>query len=377
MNNQHKARVALYISNYTIGNSPSLLNLINLLSKRNNIHLFLKNVGLITAEIKKNKNIKIIQMDGRYHSQNTISAMINRLKYKEIDYEFHIAVDPHGFVLCKELFPHIKPFYYSLELYLKNDHFGLDYNKSIMKKERENITSIKGLIIQSREKEDYFKADYALNKSVPTYILPVTCYGEGNKEKCKYLRDLYKIPEDNTIALHLGGIAEWFSCIELCNEFSKFNDLTLIFHGYSNKEYLKKLKKFIVQEEIKNVIINENVYDSINELDKIVQSCDIGIAWYNDISTGFRMVGRSSGKIATYLKFGLPVIATKYASTIEAIENPNCGVCITNLRTMKNALDFVRQNYQLLSENAIFEYEKTYRFERYEDGLLHFFDEYK
>ncbi|KQC05276.1 MAG: hypothetical protein APR54_08410, partial [Candidatus Cloacimonas sp. SDB] len=366
MENKQKALIAIYISNYTIGNSPSLLNLICLLSKHYNIHLFIKNVGLISSEIQNNKNIKIIRIDGRINAHIIISIFLNRIKFKRIKYDFHVAVDPHGFVLCKELFSDTKPFYYSLELYLKNDHFGLDYDELTEKKERENISSIKGLIIQSEEKEGYFRVDYALSKNIPTYILPVTCHGPGSNEKSNYLRDLYKISKDNKIALHLGGIAEWFSCIEICDEFSKLDDWILIFHGYSNKEYIKKLNRFIKKKDIKNVIINEITYDSINELDKIVQSSDIGIAWYNDISIGFRTVGRSSGKIATYLKFGLPVISTRYASTVDAIENTNCGICISDLRSMENAVEYICKNYQLLSQNAISEYEKSYRFEQYE-----------
>ena len=175
--------------------------------------------------------------------------------------------------------------------------------------------------------------------------------------------------------LHLGEIKWWYSCIEIAQQFAGMKDRVLFFHGYHDRDYLAMLKSSLTHNGIKNVIISEEIYDSMDDTDKLVKSCDIGIAWYNDITTGFRTVGRSSGKISAYLRFGLPVVATRYPSTVDAVEKAGCGVCIDRYDEIEGALARIEEDYEMYSANAIAEYDKTYWFENYKKALLNFIDE--
>jgi len=102
-------------------------------------------------------------------------------------------------------------------------------------------------------------------------------------------------------------------------------------------------------------------------------SCDLGIAWYDNISVGFRTAGKSSGKIAAYLRFGLPIIAKKYRSTIEAIEDTRCGICVDKITDIQEAIRNIELNYDKYSKNAIDEYNKRYDFNVYKEPLIKFF----
>lgn len=362
-------RLAIFISNYSIGNSPSIINLVNFLSKKFDLDIYLKSVSLINIPSLEKKNIKIINFN-KYNFFNFFLKFVN--KRQESDYFHYICFDPAGFVLCKKYFPFSNPIYYSLELYLKNDHFGLDYPVKIMNFEREKINEICGLIIQSEEKEAIFREDYGLSQNITAFLLPVTYEGNSIHEKSDFLRDLYDIKEDKKIALHLGGIAEWFSPIELAISFSKLDDWVLFFQGYQQKEYFKKLQNVLEESNIQNVILSDKVYPTIDELNPILQSCDIGIAWYNDISIGFRVAGKSSGKIPMYMRFGLPIIAKKYPSTIESIERTKCGICIDSFDEMQSAVVKILDNYEKYSTNSYVEYDRSYNFENYEECLLMF-----
>ncbi|NLE04934.1 MAG: glycosyltransferase family 4 protein, partial [Crenarchaeota archaeon] len=125
---------------------------------------------------------------------------------------------------------------------------------------------------------------------------------------------------------------------------------------------------------IHNVFILDEIFDSIKDIDKIIQSCSLGIAWYNDISIGFRTAGESSGKIPAYFRFGLPVVAKKYTSTYNAIEKTGCGLCVENYDDIINSLKMIENRFDYYSCNAIKEYEKKYRFEKYREKLLIFFN---
>jgi len=362
--------IAIFIANYTIGNSPSIINLLDLLSEHYCIHLFLSNVQLKNVNVLKRQNIEAI--DCEKISDRPFSQKINK-KYLSC-YDSYISFDPHGFVLCKELFPDARPIYYSLELYMKNDHFGLDYPKYIIDKERKEINTIKGLIIQSKEKEYLFRKDYHLSDEIPSLILPVTYKGLSVKERSQKLREKHQIDRHKRIALHLGGIAEWFSCIELAVTFSKLKNWVLFFQGYSDQKYLTLLKGVLSKYNITNVIISEETYDDIEDVDRIIMSCDIGIAWYNDVSIGFRTAGKSSSKIVAYLRFGLPIIAKKYPSTVEAIKEKGAGVCVDDFVEIPSALSQIERNYEQYSENGCREYDRTYWFGNYKRKIIDFIE---
>jgi glycosyltransferase involved in cell wall biosynthesis len=170
----------------------------------------------------------------------------------------------------------------------------------------------------------------------------------------------------------LGEIKWWFHCIDIARVFSEINDWVLVFHGCYDWEYLEELRSVIRDEHIDNVIVSTEVVDSIDDLDKLIMSCDAGIAWYSDFSVGLRNVGRSSGKISAYLRFGLPVITNSYPTLVSAVQETGCGVCIDSLELIPGALAKIEKNYSEYTRNAIAEYDNSYWFEKYKEGLLDF-----
>jgi hypothetical protein len=379
-------KVAVFIKKYSIGKSSPLLCLLDFLSDNCKVDLFIQDVYETSTAILKKNNINLVELKKKVgskfiqkmkhviaFSRNDIQRVRNA--FKAYDYSNYICIDPHGFFLCKQLFPEARPYYYSLELYFRNDHFNLDYPKDVMNTERAEIGKIKGLIIQSREKELLFREEYNLPDNIPALLLPVTYLKPSVKDKSAMLRNKYGISVKNRIALHLGGIQEYFSCIELALTFAMLHNWVLIFHGYHFGGYIKVLKKTLKKHNINNVFISEEVYEQIEDMDPLLMSCDLGIAWYNNVSLNFSTAGKSSGKIAAYLRFGLPVIAKKYRSTVEAIEETGCGVCVDNFPQIEGALKIIENNYATYSVNCRKEYDKVYWFANYKNDILKFLGE--
>jgi glycosyltransferase involved in cell wall biosynthesis len=365
------SKAAVFIAHYTLDNSPSLLNLLDFLSRKfTAVDLYHRSMDLLSTSFLQERNIRHISI---WHNKLSRNYVLQVFRARLTAYACCIAVDPHGFVLYQELCRGKHPLiYYSLELYLKDDHFGLLYPESVMKRERARIAAIDGFIIQSAEKESLFRQDYKLRETLPAFLLPVTYKGAANPEKSSFLREKYAIAADKKIALHLGGIADWHGCIEIAQAFKDLQGWVLFFQGYPDPAYQEKLGNMIVREKLSNVIVSTTRYDDIVALAPVIMSCSIGIAWYKDISIGFQTAGRSSGKIPAYMRFGLPVIAKKYSSTIEAIEAPGCGLCIDDFQDLPLAVNAITTQYSRFSQAALQEYNKTYRFENYEPQLLHF-----
>jgi glycosyltransferase involved in cell wall biosynthesis len=401
-------KIAVFIADYSIDYSPSILHLLDYLSETFRVELFIKNVHFKRSRILRKENISVIEVrprlnwrwfwnDLRCKTKEIIKYSIGRNRKMVFTigkrltlentraetnariYLAWIAIEPQGLILCKEIFPACHPIYYSLELYLRSDlpRLGQDEMHKLeimrmMENERRYIHDISGLIIQSREKENLFRHDYELADTVPSLTLPVTGQGNAVREKSNYLHRMLHIPDGKKIALHLGGMNSWFSCLEIAREFATLDGWVIVFQGNHNREYLRHFQRMIRADKTDNIIVLKKFYTEINSLDCILMSCDLGIAWYNDISLNFRTAGQSSGKIASYLKFGLPIVANRYPSTEEALAKPGCGICVDNMNEIPEALGTIAKNYTFFSANALREYERTYRFENYHQSLNEF-----
>jgi glycosyltransferase involved in cell wall biosynthesis len=89
------------------------------------------------------------------------------------------------------------------------------------------------------------------------------------------------------------------------------------------------------------------------ELDDLVASADIGLALYADRSgPAARLMGLASGKIASYLKCGLPVVATALPTLREFIEGYRCGVCVESIEEIPAALALIDSDYVEFRRNA-------------------------
>ena len=365
-----RKKIAVFLSHYTIGNSPSIINFIECLSDHYQVDMYMRSVGLRHAGILRKRNVA----PHYFQRRRSFSYFHARAKSLLAQYHRCVCFDPHGFALCKHFFPNSSPIYYSLELYMRNDHHGLHYPQELMESERSQINSICGLIIQSREKELLFRQDYGLSPDIPTLLMPVTYKGRSSEVRSSMIREAYDIGAERKVALHLGEITGWHSCIEIALEFSELRNWVLLFQGYHNPEYVARMERTLRENGIDNVLVSARVYDSLDGIDQVIQSCDVGIAWYNDISVGFRTAGKSSGKIPAYLRFGLPVIAKKYPSTVEAIEAPGCGICVDDFAEIGPALSRIEGNYAAHSDAARAEYDRTYRFELYESKIIEFIE---
>jgi len=364
---------AIFICQYNIDNSPSILNLLGYLLGKGRVTLYLRNVRLFNAGILLHENLTTINLDkDSVLIPAILRARLSGFKRSLDDFDNVICFDPKGLILCNLLFPAARPYYYSLELYLKNDHFGLDYPSWLSSLERRAVRRIRGLIIQSQEKDHIFRREHALSAEIPTFILPVTYRGTSSIEKSSYIREKFSIDSARKIALHLGGVAGWFSCIELAMQFSRLTDWALVFHGYQNPVYALELKNIICRNAMVNIYVNDEQFADLKQVDEVVRSCDLGVAWYNDISLGFRTAGHSSGKIPSYMRFGLPVIAKKYRSTLEAIEYVGAGICIDSFDEIAGAIKRIEVDYDNYSRQARRIYDANYNFEVYTGDLERF-----
>jgi glycosyltransferase involved in cell wall biosynthesis len=400
-------RIAVVIEQSGISHNASIVNFLEFLSSRFKIDIFLRQVWPQTAAVLRRATVQAVEIRQRplrllwawtkelakklltlnwaglwYWRPHGMEGMPSRqaaAQFPQDRYRCLVAFDPHGLLLCREIFPSARPFYYSLELYLPQDRANPFHDRTtrrrlrrVVLRQRKPLANIRGLIIQSGEREALFRAGFRLDPRIPALHLPVTSRGRSCGDKSDFLRKKYGLAAGTRIALHLGGIYGCYSCIELARAFAAIPGWMLVFQGLANRYYLERMRDVLAREAIRNTIISSDFYDQLEDLEPLLMSADLGIAWYNDISPNFTAIGRSSGKISSYLKFGLPVIVNRYPSTEEVIARNGCGVCVDDFSQIGPAIGRIDQEYERFAGSCRATYDGLFNFENYQQALLRF-----
>ena len=133
-------------------------------------------------------------------------------------------------------------------------------------------------------------------------------------ERCDYLHRELGIPADKKIALTIGSLSQWTMTDFLISSTYQWpEDWVLVVHnryGLDNDVHTY----FRRYGHLKNVYFSTRPAETPAEMKPIVQSADIGIALYkpleNNIWAGknIQHLGMASGKVSTYLQYGVPVV---------------------------------------------------------------------
>jgi glycosyltransferase involved in cell wall biosynthesis len=182
-------------------------------------------------------------------------------------------------------------------------------------------------------------------------------------EQTDWLRKRLGLSPDDRIVLHAGYITDWAMCVEMARAAEKWPEgrvLVLHSHSIQDKRYLKKLRRY-VGERVK-LSLESVPYE---DLPTLLASADIGIALYKGLGRSFTLIGSASGKIAYYLKCGLPVISNNYPSIREVLEGYGCGVCIDSPEEINSAVDRILADYDSMRKRAFHCYEENYMFSKH------------
>jgi glycosyltransferase involved in cell wall biosynthesis len=393
-----KGRVGFILYGYGLGNSPSLINAAKML-ERAGYHVdfftcetFLGNISFVEPqiqihEIKSSSAIndllsKILrfafqQMKGlllprsaqiritERSAEKRVSSYADTLAFviKHTAYKCFIGVEPLGlmtaFLLCsKKKMPFI---YYNMELHNEPDITAVE--ELVAKKiERKYSKYASFTITLDSERARLISTENDIPEdSIVT--VPVCAEGEPFRNKTNYLRDKLGLKKDDKIILYAGFIADWAMCEEIAKAAQSWpKNWILVFHshGYNDDRYVRRLKRR--DGERVRFSLSPVTYE---ELPELLASADIGIALYKDLGANFTLISSASGKIAHYLKCGLPVVVNSYPGISQVVDKYFCGIGIDSPVQMREAIEKILMNYERMQSGAYLCYEERYRFSRY------------
>jgi glycosyltransferase involved in cell wall biosynthesis len=298
-------------------------------------------------------------------------ALFSLRSVKREKYQCFIGVDMHGLVAAffAGLLKKVPIIYWSLEIRFLSD-FNDCLTRLVKRLEKMCHPQAAFTIIQDLERASSLNCENKIRNS-KTVIVPNGPLGWPQLEASDFFQKRFSILPSRRIILHIGMIEPAVLSLEIASEASNWNeDLVLIFHERAKRAEADPYIKQVQQAGAGRVLLSlEPVpYDA---LDSLVMSGHIGLVFYRkELGPNFSEIAGASGKLAHYLRCGLPVICLDLPGLVKVVNQYGCGICVSGPGEIQAAAQAIFRDYESYRVNALKCYEESYEFGRHFRGVL-------
>ena len=243
--------------------------------------------------------------------------------------------------------------------------------------EQHAARDVSALIVQDQEREQLLRDCSLVLTGVPTVLVPNSPEGRAAKRRSRYLRDFFGIADNARIILHSGSLAEWACALELAESTQAWpEDWVLVFHScrsMGSDQYTALVRKATRPGRI---YLSEEPLSS-DRYPELVRSAHIGVAFYREIpgcptsQRNARHIGWSSGKAASYLFEGVPIIYTGGGLFDATWQEYGCGEKVHDPRHTVDAISTLFENYEARCTEAVRCFNERLRVDGRFSRLLH------
>ena len=259
-------------------------------------------------------------------SEPSIMDFINA---KVGDYDFVIGID-RG-IIEAELISRAKKIPYALISY--EIFFEVEAGAQFKAPEIKACQNIEFAVVQDTVRAKMLSQENSIPLSKMIYIPVAGRSANINSVKKKYyLHESLNIGKSKKIVLYIGSIANW-TMADYILESTRYwpDDWVLVI----NNRYANKTNPYYAHYYNRDrIFFCAHPSENVRQLENILLSADIGVALYSPLKgsigcgNNIRYIGMSSGKIGTYLKYGLPVITNDIGEMSACIKKYELGTVV-------------------------------------------------
>jgi len=267
-----------------------------------------------------------------------------------------IGVDSDGLALAHTLARGAPLGYYSLELLLSYE-LSSDADRQLKLKERALSREAAFVVVQDEARGRLLAEDNGLAWE-RLALVPNAPPGPARRQPSGYWHARFELPRSARVVVHPGSLGDWTGIEAIVGSAADWPpNWVLVVHTRYDAEsspYVDGLRKRADPERVRFSLrpVPRQDYDAL------IDGADVGLAFY--ISSGassftqrnVQTIGLSSGKLAYYLRAGLPVIVNRAASIAGLVESSGCGVTVEDASGIGPALDRITGGYADFSNRA-------------------------
>jgi glycosyltransferase involved in cell wall biosynthesis len=281
-----------------------------------------------------------------------------RLQQRRLPHRLFIGVDMVGLVRAAELdrFVGAPLAYHSLEILLRAEITAKDEMRS-KHKEIELTRRAEFVIIQDEERAQVLAAENGIPPEKFVFV-PNAPIGPAHRSDSRYWHEMFGLPETTKVLLHAGDVGVWNGIEGIVRSAADLPEgWVLVVHTKYDAECSSSVASLVEMAD------KDKVFFSLKPVPRqaygnLVDSADAGVVFYWPMPispyhmTNIRVIGLSSGKVANYLRAGLPVVANSACTLGALAEQEGFGVSVDHESELGAAVGRIAADYEGYSERA-------------------------
>jgi hypothetical protein len=276
---------------------------------------------------------------------------------REAAYTCVIGVDPDGLSLAHDMARGAPLGYYSLELLLSYE-LSTPADRQLKAHERALSQQAAFVIVQDAERGRLLADDDTLDWS-RVVLVPNAPPGPARRQPGRYWHTRFDLPVDARVVVHSGSLGAWTGIDAIVDSTPHWPaGWVLVIHTRFDAESSAYVEGLRARADPGRVYFSLKPV-ARQEYDPLIDSADVGLAFYVPQSgsaftqRNVQAIGLSSGKLAYYLRAGLPVVVNRDASIAEVVDGQSLGVSVATAADIRAALERLSEAYGRYSAAAL------------------------
>jgi glycosyltransferase involved in cell wall biosynthesis len=290
------------------------------------------------------------------HGSRLMASAQNAVAEGSAPFACVIGVDPDGLALAASLARGAPLGYYSLELLLSYE-LSTQSDRQIKTAERRLSRKAAFVVVQDEARGRLLAEDNGLEWE-RVVLVPNAPSGPARRRPSRYWHERFDLRPDRRVVVHSGSLGDWTGIEAIVDSAAAWPaDWVLVVHTRYDAESSAYVDGLRARADPRRVWFSLRPVPR-QEYDPLIDGGEVGLAFY--VPTGsssftqrnVQTIGLSSGKLAYYLRAGLPVIVNRAASIADAVEASGCGLAVQDASGIGEALERIAKDYAAFSTGA-------------------------
>jgi hypothetical protein len=293
----------------------------------------------------------------------------NLLLYRE--YDLVIGVDRHGLIEASILSRLTgTPFVFlSFEIM-----FESETSSRYKRMERRASNTVSLWMVQDEVRAGQLLAENRLQPAAKM-LLPLASAGHGDLS-ARRLRDHLHVPADKQVAIVIGSVTGWSMVARILRGVASWPpNWALVVHERHGRTRASLGSDLTAVRSLlgERIFISDSASTTVDDLGSILAGVSVGLAFYEPDFKGFhsgrnlKYLGLASGKISTYLRYGIPVIMNDIGLYAEEARRYQFGRVASDPEAIRDHLDAcLDEHYR---SNAQDYFSKKLDFDNFREGV--------
>jgi glycosyltransferase involved in cell wall biosynthesis len=288
--------------------------------------------------------------------------------HRETRFACVIGVDPDGLVLAQQLARGAPLGYYSLELLLSYEVTSAA-EAQLKAQERALSRQAAFVVVQDEARGRLLAEDngLALDRLV---CVPNAPPGPARRRPSGSWHARLGLPPEARVVLHSGSLGDWTGIEAIVESAHAWPEpWVLVVHTRYDAESSSYVDQLRARADPRRVCFSLKPV-ARQDYDRLIDGADVGVAFYvPQAGSAFtqrnvQTIGLSSGKLAYYLRAGLPVVVNRAASIADLVQSSGAGVAVGDASGIGPALAQLSAEYDRFSAGALAVFDAQLDFRR-------------